>query len=384
MLIVKIIGGLGNQLRIYAYAHAVSKIKNEELILDISDYCQGYKWSYALDAFNIPDHAKIYDMKLFEKYNLNGELFTIESEKYKDIESLKPIILNHTNIYITGYGKKNICSEYHWRTLSQFFVLKKEDFPINRAICQIQKENSVSVHIRRGDFLYENNWIDSDEYYFAAIRKVYRKCNNPVFYFFIDKDSKDYLLNVFGDKANYRYVILPGGQEEDWASFYLMSLCQFHIVSTKSTFSEFSAKITDNPHKYIIGNKMFYKRMKDSNMNFFNEIHVSRANIIIEKILNFAKKTVIKETENIKRYIDYEYLNNVIKSSEFRDMEEYINLICLDSANIEETDWVYLLKLKAISALENKKNYKAETIAWDLIFLKQEDFFIFYSMFEIF
>ena len=71
MVIVRILGGLGNQILAFSFAYSVSKICSENICLDVSDYYKGYIWQYALDYLRIPDYVKI---KIFTKEEKSGIL----------------------------------------------------------------------------------------------------------------------------------------------------------------------------------------------------------------------------------------------------------------------------------------------------------------------
>lgn len=60
MVIIKIMGGLGNQLSIYARGYSLARYLKQELVLDISDYMQrGYFRPYVLDKLKIGKHRKL-------------------------------------------------------------------------------------------------------------------------------------------------------------------------------------------------------------------------------------------------------------------------------------------------------------------------------------
>ena len=172
MVIVKILGGLGNQLLAFSFAYSVSKICSEDICLDVSDYYRGYIWQFAFDYLNLPDYLKI---KFFTKEEetkvLNScDLIIEASHDINTREELKNIILNKhldKNIYINGNGSIRVCAKDELFKLERMFKIKETKKYMKEIYNQLNSQISVSVHIRSGDFITDDN-----EYYLAAVEYV--------------------------------------------------------------------------------------------------------------------------------------------------------------------------------------------------------------------
>ena len=111
---------------------------------------------------------------------------------------------------------------------------------------KIQKENSVSIHVRRGDYLNSRNLsifgnVCTAEYYEKAISEIESKFDEP-FYFVFSNDiewcKKSLNLN------NVLYVDWNLGNDSIY-DMYLMSKCKVQIIAN-STFSYWAASLGDS------------------------------------------------------------------------------------------------------------------------------------------
>ena len=117
---------------------------------------------------------------------------------------------------------------------------------------RMRNENSVSVHVRRGDYLNPENVtmfgnICTDAYYQNAIEFVKRIIPDAHFYFFSDDVS--YVKKRFsGD--DYTIVDINHGRDSFY-DMWLMSNCK-HNICANSTFSFWGARLNSNENKIMI------------------------------------------------------------------------------------------------------------------------------------
>lgn len=112
--------------------------------------------------------------------------------------------------------------------------------------------SSVSVHIRRGDYLtphYFDNYgnICTDEYYSKAINYMKKQTDTPRFYIFTDdvEWAKEHFI------SDTTVIVEWNIGHESWQDMYLMSLCKHHIIAN-SSFSWWAAWLNPNPAKIVI------------------------------------------------------------------------------------------------------------------------------------
>lgn len=120
---------------------------------------------------------------------------------------------------------------------------------------QIEQVNSVSVHVRRGD--YVNNPLHGDictlDYYKRAIGIINSKIANPQFYVFSDDVAwcKDNL-----SLPNAVYV--DGNQgKNSYKDMQLISLCKCNIIAN-SSFSWWGAWLNINSNKVVIAPRKWF------------------------------------------------------------------------------------------------------------------------------
>ena len=110
---------------------------------------------------------------------------------------------------------------------------------------------SVSLHVRRGDYLTLNAHVLCDQaYYEAALARLAEGLGAaPTVYVFSDDPqwAKDNLPLPF-DKV----VVDFNGPETDFEDMRLMSLCQHNIIGN-SSFSWWAAWLNRNPDKRVAG-----------------------------------------------------------------------------------------------------------------------------------
>ncbi len=120
---------------------------------------------------------------------------------------------------------------------------------------QIKDSLSVSVHIRRGDYLdpkykslYEG--ICGDAYYREAMERMRKRC--PGVRFFLFSNDPDWVKGHYRDAD---CTVVEGNDEDSgYADLYLMSLCRHHIIAN-SSFSWWGAWLGENPEKTVIAPK---------------------------------------------------------------------------------------------------------------------------------
>ena len=106
---------------------------------------------------------------------------------------------------------------------------------------KMQGENSVAIHIRRTD--YEGlGWLLSLDYYDRAIKRIKSLVDNPTFYLFSD-DILWCSENLTTDGICIRF--------NELIDFWLMSKCKHNIIAN-SSYSFWAAYLNENADKHVI------------------------------------------------------------------------------------------------------------------------------------
>lgn len=265
MVIVRLKGGLGNQMFEYALARRISIDNNLELRLDTS----------FLDA-DASNYTKR-DLELF-KFNISAEVATNEDIKsmrrrrwlnmfypvwIKDrgIEKFyKKKIRRNNNLYLDGYWQSYIYFESIADIIGKDFTVNQPlsgDF-FEYIINQINKTNSVSIHFRRGDYV-DNPKVNSHhgicpiEYYHNSIDYIAKTVVNP--HLFVFSDDIEWV------KANFKSILpitfIDYSDNDLLSDFRLMSMCKHNIIAN-SSYSWWAAWLNKNKNKIIVAPKRWY------------------------------------------------------------------------------------------------------------------------------
>ncbi|MFQ6601619.1 alpha-1,2-fucosyltransferase [Flavobacterium sp. C3NV] len=255
MIVVQLIGGLGNQLFQYAAAKALALETKQKLYLDVSQF-ESYKLhNYALNHFNVISKA----YKKPNRYLRKIKSFYQKKTSYKEVDfGYNPdlVILKGDAIFLEGYFQSEKYFIKHEKEIRNDFEVrtpfKKETID---AIEKIESVNSVSIHIRRGDYLSNAlHNTNKDEYYNKALEIIGSKVINPVFFIF--SDDMDWVKANF--TTNHEIVFIDFNDAfTNFEDLILMSACKHNIIAN-SSFSWWGAWLNNNPDKIVIAPKLWF------------------------------------------------------------------------------------------------------------------------------
>ena len=259
MIIIRLKGGLGNQMFQYAFGRLLAAQNNAEVKFEFSGDKKDTQREYKLDKFNTsvqfagPDEAK----------NLQYPFGIVSCV----IEKVKTIVLKRYNIgYEPGLlGRKNGYLEGYWQSykylepikdiLAKELALKEPVDQKHKTILEKMRDtNSVCVQVRRGDYVTDpktslEHRTFGLEYYDKAFEFLKTKVANPILFVFSDdiewckNNLKPDLPVFFFDPA------MP-----DYEDFALAVKCKHDIIAN-SSFGFWAAWLNDNPGKIVIAPK---------------------------------------------------------------------------------------------------------------------------------
>ena len=259
-VIIRLVGGLGNQLFQYTTARAVAFRNGSDLLMDIRDIINGNgKWRYSLNHFNI--NARIANNSELPpprtaviRYNL-WRLFG-DSPKFVRERGLgfnSKLMTIGTGCYLHGYFQ----SEAYFTNIADLVrnelrFMTPPNAVNTKLLSTLSNETTVSLHIRRGDYLSTNGTSAFAtcglDYYTRAISHIAKQIGSIVIYVF-SNDPDWAQENLCFD---YPTIILNQNSGSlDYEDLRLMSACQHNIISN-STFSWWGAWLNPNPKKIVI------------------------------------------------------------------------------------------------------------------------------------
>lgn len=122
---------------------------------------------------------------------------------------------------------------------------------------KIGSTDSVSIHVRRGDYLsstYSSQFVSlGKEYYEAAVNLIKEKVASPKFYIF--SDDAEYIRKAFEWLDDKEIVEINSG-DDSYKDMMLMSKCKHNIIAN-STFSQWAAILNDNENHITIYPKKY-------------------------------------------------------------------------------------------------------------------------------
>ncbi|MCX6206520.1 MAG: alpha-1,2-fucosyltransferase [Bacteroidetes bacterium] len=274
MTIVKIWGGLGNQLFQFAFAHYIKSINGEQ----ISFVCENFNTDLSklkITHFNCDlktadqDQLSPYQQYFKKQYRIKRKLIqlfpfldrTILVEKKHHVIIKAPL----THSVYDGYWQHENYLLKNEAYLRQAFQFKDESVFSESTYIQLMKNtlNPVGLHIRRGDFLKSHFHFNLNfDYYKSAIEKINSLVKDPVF--FVCTNDVAWAKKHFKLKANMHFVDHSIYKDADLFDFYLMTNCKHNIIAN-STFSWLAAWLNSNDSKIVLAPKNWY----NGKNNFF-------------------------------------------------------------------------------------------------------------------
>jgi len=267
MIISNLTGGLGNQMFQYALGRHLSLLNKTELKLHFTSALFNTKTEYELDVFNIrADLASNQDLArlgICKNRILNRVFFLLDERSGIQLNRniitdripyyFRPEILSiKKSVYLQGYWSNSKYFDAIKKTLVADFAFKKKLDKTNQKILDlINNANSVSIHVRRGDYVTNKRNSKSlldMAYYMKSIDNISKKVRRPVFFVF--SDDIPWCKQNFDSPHEYHFVADNQGRDS-YKDLWLMSKCKHNIIA-KSTFSWWASWLNNYSKKIII------------------------------------------------------------------------------------------------------------------------------------
>jgi glycine cleavage system H lipoate-binding protein len=295
MMIVKMIGGLGNQMFQYAFYEWLRENSDDTVLIDISHF-KNYKLHNGLEIFSV------FKINTGEKIATDSQINTLKDKKmlFKIRRKTGKILFRNPNIFLSPhhyyeplycgffhdlYQRKSTYFEGYWQNERYIKECKNVDlkktfvwssFSEQTKVCSEKLRmdiNSVSVHIRKRDKLKNFKqllywirlkivWRECNlNYYVRAIDIIKSKLNCPQFYVFTN-DIKT-ATKLLKDEPNVVIVDWNQGKDSN-QDMFLMTQCKHNIISM-SSFSWWGAWLNPNEDKIVISPQKWVARFIKNN-----------------------------------------------------------------------------------------------------------------------
>jgi len=274
-VIVSLKGGLGNQMFQYATGKAIASRNCQELFLDKSHLERDNLREYSLGCFSIEE--KFVDERTLEKVHPKGSY----RKKFKALQNKilpwyrRSIIREDCpdfeiedfdqikgNVYLDGYWQSEMFFQDFAEDIRQDFTFKDNPNEINKKfIDRIRKENSVSIHIRRQDYVSNKKTLKKHgildlSYYARAVEILTKDFLSPVLFVF--SDDIDWAKKNL--KLKHKTIYVDHNREKSpEEDLRLMIECKKHVIAN-STFSWWGAWLSKSSQKEVIAPKNWFTK----------------------------------------------------------------------------------------------------------------------------
>ncbi len=285
MNIIRMSGGLGNQMFQYALYMKLCSLGKEVKFDDINEYRSDDTRPIMLALFGIDYPRATWDeiieftdgsMKILKR--IERKIFGRRAIEYYENGFYDPQVLQFDSMYLRG----NFQSEKYFedikdevRALYQFPDLEELHLPeklyksTKTCLDAIESTEAVGIHMYRSDSrldeeLYEG--ICTEKYYEGAVRFVQEKYPDAVFYVFSNEPKwvrgwVEYLIenqlheNMDREQIRAleeRFVMVEANTEHTgYLDMMLMSKCKHNVISN-SSFSWWASWLNANPDKLVV------------------------------------------------------------------------------------------------------------------------------------
>ena len=275
MIVVKLHGGLGNQMFQYAFGLGLSKFYETKLFIDVAIFDNQVKKAgftprhFELGCFNI--QTTIAESSLIEKFNRKDLYYRLKKKLgFSTYKTLKQVdfcfndgfLHSKPPLYILGYFQSEKYFLNNHQLIKEIFTFPtfSQSLVSNYAEIITTSIDSVSLHFRRGD--YVNDPVTaafhakcSLNYYEESVNYFLTKFKNPLFFIF--SDDIEWVEKNIADWPIQKVIIKTPENTPGWVEMYLMSLCKNNIIAN-SSYSWWAAWLNSNPGKVVVAPEKWF------------------------------------------------------------------------------------------------------------------------------
>ena len=274
MIVTRLCGGLGNQFFQYAAGRALALRCHTDLALDTEWFERTIPGmeprTYELHRYPIrarllrdPEREKIRSRLAAGRKRFSfPPRWTQFTEP--DFNCYHPAVLGlRGHVYLDGFWQY---PDYFQDAAPQ---IRAELVP-SAAVCdpdpaivrRIKEVNSVSIHVRRGDYLTSGQFIGAlpAAYYSAALAWISSRVENP--HFFVFSDDPNWVRENFPIAARVDYMAHEG-PDAAFKDLHLMSECRHHVIAN-SSFSWWAAWLSSSESPLVVAPARWFAQLPPS------------------------------------------------------------------------------------------------------------------------
>ena len=286
-VVIRLDGGLGNQMFRYAAALELAVRQNRALKMEVSAFEACDKRSYQLDCLKVP-----------QDLYTGAPLFQPASNSI----AARVIRRIKRDVFKVSVLPEGVYCEPHFHFDPAFFKLSGAEILLSgyfqspryfESVAQLLRERfqpavslsataadwaakiaaspcSVSLHVRRGDYLEWPNSTLHDAldhgYYDRAVNLIQRLAGERV-EFFLFSDEPDFIADAFADLPGAHVV--RSDPHKSWEELFLMARCRHNIIAN-SSYSWWGAWLNPAEDKRVIAPARWFTPDKLATCNVLN------------------------------------------------------------------------------------------------------------------
>ena len=268
MIITEINGGLGNQLFQYAAGLSLSLRHQTQLKTAVQFKNADTSRSLGLSHFNLNliEASQEEVSQLYSGSAIDRAIQSILPAQFKHVYKEKHFAYQSgfeklgSKVYLKGYWQSELYFSSITEQVKTTFTLKPEYYSsIQSLINEINTSESVSIHVRKGDYLlhpYSDYYASLESaYYNNALAALQENLPQLKLYVFTD-DPKWVKENL---ALPIPYTLISGVQTTSmYEDFQAMLTCKYHIIAN-SSFSWWTAWLSARDGKKVVAPKEWFK-----------------------------------------------------------------------------------------------------------------------------
>lgn len=230
------------------------------LALDNNDECA---FNFSMGSMS-QDHPPLtYRYNVYRKFNdlpAGWKPEVMYTERRYDYDPIP----YHRNMILRGYFTSERYFSHRRKDIIDLFKDRETIDKIN-----LDFENSVSLHVRRGDYLVNASYVCPESYYKKALELIDK--DTQIDHIYVVSDDIFWCKETFKDK---RIKFIEG--VPDYYDLYIQMLCSHNIIAN-SNFSRMATFLNENPNKIVYAPAVWFggsmaREVKDVFFNDWNYI----------------------------------------------------------------------------------------------------------------
>lgn len=266
-VIVRIQGGLGNQLFCYAAGRRLAVVNGAELVIDdVTGFTRDhvYQRYYQLDHFQIPCR-KARSVERLEPFRRMRRYLQLARNRRRPFQERRYVLQEGIDfdsrllqvrprgtVYLEGYWQsENYFKDVEQTIRTDLQITPPADAATLEMAARIRDREAVAVHVRFFDAPDQTDVNNAPgDYYARAVAHMETVVSNGHYFIFSDcPDAVRTRIPLPDDRLTC--VAHNRGDENACADLWLMTQCRY-FVTANSTFSWWGAWLSNHPDKIVI------------------------------------------------------------------------------------------------------------------------------------